>query len=73
MKIIIIIILWAIYSFAQVDSSYIKSLERDYFEFLEKLNTNKVQQIQLEAILLYIEDKYKKELRRIDSLYNKKQ
>jgi len=64
----LILVACSIQLFAQVDSTYFKSLEKDYQEFVQRYNENKKQEVQLEAILLYIEDRYKNEKQRLDSL-----
>lgn len=56
------------YCFSQVDSTYIKTLEKDYDVFSERLNNNLKEQEQLKGILYYIEEKYREEKKRVDTL-----
>lgn len=53
---------------AQVDSTYIKILEKDYQTFTSQMNEMMKQQEQLKGIIYYIEDKWKREKQKLDSL-----
>lgn len=68
MKIILITLIISYFSFAQTDSTYIKTLVKDYDFFTERLNNNLKEQEQLRGILYYIEEKWKLEKQRLDTL-----
>lgn len=67
-KIIFITLTVSFYSFAQVDSTYIKILEKDYNEIRTSLTELQKQEEQIKGILLYIEEKYRNEKKRLDTL-----
>ena len=79
MKIFLTLILFFVgVTFAQedtilvkIDSTFIKTLETDYKNAAKSYDELQKQGEQLKGILLYIEEKYKSEKARLDSLHSK--
>jgi len=67
-NLLMLIVLFALPIFAQVDSTYIKSLEKDYAEFSKSLTEAQKREEQIKGILIYLEDRYRKEKQKLDSL-----
>lgn len=67
-KIILIVSIICNLTFAQVDSTFIKTLEKDHKDLIESISELQKQEEQIKGILLYIEEKYRNEKKRLDTL-----
>lgn len=71
-KIFLFVLVFSSIVFCQgIDSTYIKTLGKDYNEFSKNLVEAQKQEEQIKGILIYLEDRYRKEKQRIDSLQTK--